>query len=144
MPQDPPGIEERTLTASPETQTPRLASTTDDYDFQPGSNGFTIIRDESEDRELQLSNKLRKGDEKRNLHPYVQILSISDLEAAEALENAAFPPNERCSKEKVCLKQNIYSSLVLTSATMYCSCDTSSLCFFFFFCGQHLRDLTVR
>ena len=104
MPRDVPGTEERTLTASPETQTPRPASATDDYDFQPGSNGFTIIRDESEDRELQMSNSLRKGDEKKNLHPYVQILSVSDLEAAEALEKAAFPPNERCSKEKVCLE----------------------------------------
>lgn len=95
-------MEERTLTASPETQTPRPASTTDEYEFQPGSNGFTIIRDESEDRELQMSNKLRKGDEKRNLHPHVQILSLSDLDAVVALENAAFPENERCSKEKVC------------------------------------------
>lgn len=66
------------------------------------SNAFTIVRHESEDREMQLSNSLRRGDEKDRLHPYVQLLSISDLEACVALENAAFPEHERCAKEKVC------------------------------------------
>lgn len=102
MPRDLSGTEEqRTLTASPETQTPRPASETSDPDFQPGNNGFTIIRDGSEDRDIQVSNTLRKGAEKRNLHPHVQILSVSDLEAVVALENAAFPENERGSREKV-------------------------------------------
>lgn len=36
-----------------------------------------------------------------DLHPYVQTLTIADLESCIALENTAFPPEERCSPEKV-------------------------------------------
>lgn len=36
-----------------------------------------------------------------DLHPYVQSLTIADLESCIALENTAFPPEERCSPEKV-------------------------------------------
>ena len=90
---------EPSLTASPETQTPQHGTLTAG---SPG-NEFTILRDQSEDREVQLSNSMRRGDEKRNLHPYVQLLSLSDLDACLALENAAFPEKERCSREKVCI-----------------------------------------
>lgn len=38
---------------------------------------------------------------KNDLHPYVQTLSLADLESCVALENAAFPEEERCSREKV-------------------------------------------
>ena len=85
------------LTASPEMQTPQFGIL---MGGSPG-NEFTILRDESEDREVQLSNSMRRGDEKRNLHPYVQLLSLSDLDACLALEDAAFPEQERCSREKV-------------------------------------------
>ena len=37
----------------------------------------------------------------RDLHPYVQTLTIADLESCIALEISAFPPEERCSPEKV-------------------------------------------
>jgi hypothetical protein len=36
-----------------------------------------------------------------DLHPYTQILSLSDLEACVALEYGAFPEHERCSRDKV-------------------------------------------
>ena len=36
-----------------------------------------------------------------DLHPYVQTLTIADLESCITLENMAFPPEERCSPEKV-------------------------------------------
>ena len=35
------------------------------------------------------------------LHPYVQVLNLNDLESVVNLENATFPPNEACSREKV-------------------------------------------
>lgn len=38
---------------------------------------------------------------KNDLHPYVQTLSLADLDSCVALENAAFPEEERCSREKV-------------------------------------------
>ena len=92
--------QELTLTESPEAKTPR-SNTTQDQEQLP-SNAFTIVRDESDDREQQLSSTLRRRDEKNKLHPYVQLLSISDLEACVALEAATFPEHERCSREKVC------------------------------------------
>lgn len=42
-----------------------------------------------------------KFSERNDLHPYVQTLSLSDLESCVALENAVFPEDERCSREKV-------------------------------------------
>ena len=65
-------------------------------------NSFMIYHDHSDDREMQLSNSLRTGTEKANLHPYVQALSIADLESCLALEEACFPEAERGSREKVC------------------------------------------
>ena len=35
------------------------------------------------------------------LHAYVQVLNLNDLESVVNLENATFPPNEACSREKV-------------------------------------------
>jgi len=90
--------QELTLTESPEAKTPRT-NASQDQDTLP-SNAFMIVRDESDDREQRLSNTLRRSDEKNKLHPYVQLLSISDLEACVALENATFPEQERCSREK--------------------------------------------
>lgn len=44
-----------------------------------------------------------------NLHPYTRPLTISDLDACVALENAAFPnPNDRATPEKVCLQKKIH------------------------------------
>ena len=64
-------------------------------------NSFMIYHDHSDEREMQLSNSLRTGTEKANLHPYVQALSIADLESCLALEKACFPEAERGSREKV-------------------------------------------
>lgn len=36
-----------------------------------------------------------------NLHPFTQVLSISNVADCVKLENDSFPQNERCSKEKV-------------------------------------------
>ncbi|MCJ1286699.1 hypothetical protein MMC26_006045 [Xylographa opegraphella] len=90
--------QELTLTESPEAKTPRPINSQDEE--QLPSNAFTIVRDESDDREQQLSNTLRRSDEKIKLHPYVQLLSLSDLEACVALEAATFPEHERASREK--------------------------------------------
>lgn len=35
------------------------------------------------------------------LHPYTQTLSISDVDSCTKLEEEAFPPHERCTREKV-------------------------------------------
>jgi len=43
------------------------------------------------------------NDKRDQLHPYTQTLSVSDIESCNRLEEETFPPNERCSMEKVSL-----------------------------------------
>ena len=40
-------------------------------------------------------------DLKNRLHPFTQILTMKDLESCVKLEQATFPPHQRCSREKV-------------------------------------------
>lgn len=46
--------------------------------------------------ELSQSNEARD-----KLHPYTQTLSLTDVESCLRLEEAAFPPPERATREKV-------------------------------------------
>lgn len=93
------------LVASPESQTPRLdvsegqGSTATGLD---GYNEFTIHRQEGKRTTAQqLRTNRAKVTERNDLHPYVQTLSLSNLDGCVALENAVFPKEERCSREKV-------------------------------------------
>jgi hypothetical protein len=88
----------------------------DDEEFVPVSHEDVEDVDEDDDEsEMQrvlrpLLGLQRQGQRSRgagankyaDLHPFAQILSLSDLEACVALESAAFPEHERCSKDKVC------------------------------------------
>jgi hypothetical protein len=59
---------------------------------------FVII---AQDQEYKGPTNLQP----KKLHPYTRPLTISDLDSVVALENAAFPnPDERATREKVCLK----------------------------------------
>lgn len=69
---DPGGL----LTASPDAETPRFGTFAEQM-------------------------RCSRTEEKENLHPYIQTLTIADVESCVALENAAFPEAERCSREKV-------------------------------------------
>ena len=71
------------LTASPETQNSGAAGRDDGLGLGPS-------------RGLKVDNKALS-----DLHPYCQTLSSSDVASCVALENATFPENERCSREKV-------------------------------------------
>ncbi|KAL8735196.1 MAG: hypothetical protein Q9166_001072 [cf. Caloplaca sp. 2 TL-2023] len=85
--------EEAPLTASPESQNSTATG-------QDGNNEFTI---HLEDEGFGLgTSRNAKVDSKAlsDLHPYVQTLSLSDVESCVALENATFPEIERCSREK--------------------------------------------
>lgn len=84
------------LVASPGPSTPRQDATADD-----GHQGFTIHRDETREPGAHQFIGGQHRAEKDNLHPYVQTLSLSNLESCVALENAVFPEQERCSREKV-------------------------------------------
>ena len=83
-----------TLTRSPESQDSTSAPRQDNI-------SRPTIRRESLPP-FSLRNRL--GVDYKNLidlHPYVQTLTVADLESCVALENSAFPPEERCSAEKV-------------------------------------------
>ncbi|KAL8829205.1 MAG: hypothetical protein Q9170_006274 [Blastenia crenularia] len=89
--------DEATLTASPESQTRAGDLITSDYD---GCNAFTIHH-EDENPNFGTSRNARAGNKDlSDLHPFVQTLSLSDLESCVALEDATFPEHERCSREK--------------------------------------------
>ena len=45
-----------------------------------------------------LSQRNEKRDE---IHPYTQTLSLSDIDSCVRLEEETFPPQERCTREKV-------------------------------------------
>ena len=83
-----------TLTTSPESQASMASS-------QAGLNEPSIDRDPQSLIPAQLRNKGANISARNDLHPYVQTLSLADVESCVALENAAFPENERCSREKV-------------------------------------------
>lgn len=42
-----------------------------------------------------------RNDKRDELHPYTQTLNSSDVESCVRLEAEAFPPSERCTREKV-------------------------------------------
>ena len=44
----------------------------------------------------------QRNEKRDELHPYTQTLSLNDIESCVRLEEATFPPHERCSREKVC------------------------------------------
>ena len=87
---------EPTLTASPEMKSP--ANRSDSDELEETGNNYPNFNDERDEMEVELSAKLKAND---GLHPHVQVLSISDLDACVALENACFPENEKISRAKV-------------------------------------------
>ena len=98
----------------------------DDDEFVPVNHEDVEAVDDEED-ESEMERVLRpffglqrQGQRTRvaapnkydDLHPYAQILSLSDLDACVALEYGAFPEHERCSKDKV---RSFISTQILAS-----------------------------
>ena len=106
MPRDihPVDAKDESLVASPESQTPKpdgsaLAAAIGNISSSPD---FIIHRDETfESSSPEPHDRKLPASDKDNIHPYVQTLSISNLESCVALENAIFLEQERCSREKV-------------------------------------------
>ena len=100
---------DESLVASPDSELIRPGEYSDDSvpggkSSSSGYNQFTIHRDETQEdtgSALQLHRDRERIKEQNNIHPYVQTLSISNLEDCVALESACFPEQERCSREKV-------------------------------------------
>jgi len=49
----------------------------------------------------RMMQRGRKSGDFDHLHPFTQVLSISSVEDCVSLEAETFPPNERCTREKV-------------------------------------------
>ena len=99
------------LVASPETRTPKPEESEETATREDSYREFTIHRDDREISMQFLREGRAKADERNDLHPYVQTLSFSNLESCLALENAIFPPQERCSRDRVCASITLNSSL---------------------------------
>ncbi|MCJ1468131.1 hypothetical protein MMC07_006759 [Pseudocyphellaria aurata] len=96
-----------TLTRSPESQSSMTSSL-----------GASIERPVRKDLQsltglAQLRSKGANISARNDLHPYVQTLSLADVDSCVALENAAFPENERCSREKFNYRLSACSELCL-------------------------------
>jgi len=50
-----------------------------------------------------LMHDMQKESMRDQLHPYQRILTLSDVDSCVQLEEATFPPQERCTREKVSL-----------------------------------------
>ena len=63
--------------------------------------GRSFPLDDAADEEAMMRSMPQPNDKRDELHPYTQALSISDVESCTKLEEVTFPPNERCTREKV-------------------------------------------
>lgn len=75
-----------------------ITNADEDEGPQPGNLAYSLFRDHKDEMEIELSQKFKSNDD---LHPFVQVLSISDLDGCVAVENAAFPEDQRASREQV-------------------------------------------
>ena len=83
-----------TLTRSPESQASNSTGLGDQNDSALSRNDLSLAN-------AQLRSKGANIIVRNDLHPYVQSLSLADVDSCVALENTAFPEQERCSREKV-------------------------------------------
>ncbi|KAH9831316.1 polyamine acetyltransferase [Teratosphaeria destructans] len=70
----------------------------------------------------QLSDQPKRDE----LHPYTQTLSISDVDSCVTLEEQAFPPNERASREKFQYRLQTCGELSLGIFTSHSNDDIST------------------
>jgi hypothetical protein len=71
---------------------------------QPDARGNLIDfagADGNEEHSDALAKTMEQEEQRSQLHPWIQLLSMHDLESCLKLEEATFPPNQRCSREKV-------------------------------------------
>ena len=90
----PDGLPPPQITKSPEAQY-------DEDDLMDGAAGGGLFD--------QIAGQ--RNEKRDYLHPYTQTLTLNDVESCVRLEDVAFPPNERCSREKVSAVRLIIPSL---------------------------------
>ena len=63
----------------------------------------------------KISRDMEKQDHLAEIKPYVQTLTISDVDSAVKLEDATFPPEERATREKVFVPPSLHFVFPLPS-----------------------------
>lgn len=97
--------QEEGMTESPDAQTPKAG----------GPLEFTIHSSDTDQTTSQAPRRSKKAQGMATLRPYVQTLSIADLDSCERLENSCFPEEERCTREKVCI--SVFVQSIMSDAT---------------------------
>ncbi|KAK0352537.1 hypothetical protein LTR91_020881 [Friedmanniomyces endolithicus] len=106
MPRDLAALKEDTLQGMPQlTKTPEEVVDDGDEDGRPPSAPMDAQDEARMFRSLMKRHNTAGGgggmNSKRDeIHPYTQTLSLSDIESCILLEEATFPPEERCTREK--------------------------------------------
>lgn len=89
--------EDAGMTESPGAQTPKAGAPMESR----GYSDFTVHGIYTDKSPHPVSRSGKNAVRRNDLHPYVQTLSIADLDSCEMLERACFPEEERCTREKV-------------------------------------------
>lgn len=98
---------------------PELTKSPDQVDLHPESNDGSMTADD-EQRMISDLAQNQRNDKRDELHPYTQSLNLSDVDSCTRVEEEAFPPHERATREKFEYRLKTCSSLslgIFTSAT---------------------------
>lgn len=66
-----------------------------------------MMRGDDEPKD-KISRDMEKQDHLAEIKPYVQTLTVSDVDSAVKLEDATFPPEERATREKVFVPPSLH------------------------------------
>jgi hypothetical protein len=69
---------------------------------------LAVMRGGNDEPKDKISRDMDKQDHLAEIKPYVQTLTISDVDSAVKLEDAAFPPEERATREKVIVPPSLH------------------------------------
>lgn len=73
-----------------------------DRTSKPDSNSEQQQQPDDKPRQgTMFAEQAQKNSKRDDLHPYTQTLTLNDVESCVILEEAAFPPQERATREKV-------------------------------------------
>jgi len=72
-----------------------------DRTTKPDTDSAQQQQPEKPQQGTMFAQQAQKNSKRDDLHPYTQTLTLNDVESCVILEEAAFPPQERATKEKV-------------------------------------------
>ncbi|KAK5167185.1 uncharacterized protein LTR77_007916 [Saxophila tyrrhenica] len=107
---------------------PELTKSPEDMDERQKRRAPMDAEDDMPQGSL-FSQMVQNNDKRDELHPYTQTLTISDVESCTRLEEEAFPPNERATREKFQYRLQTCGSLCMglyTSSSNPSSIPTAS------------------